>query len=92
VDGIKREYRGRLNVVYVDIGRADGKERAKEYGVMGTPTLLLLDSEGKQVNVLRGSLPPQVIKQAIEDLLAQESTTSLELLPDSSQIANLAGR
>lgn len=91
MDGIKREYRGQLNVVYVDIDRADGKELAKEHGVMGTPTLLLLDDEGNQVNVLRGSLPPPVIKQAIEDLIAQ-GTTSLESLPDSSQVANLTGR
>jgi thioredoxin-related protein len=83
VDGIKREYRGRLNVVYVDIDRADGKELAREHGVMGTPTLLLLDSEGNQVNVLRGSLPPPVIEQAIEDLLAQDTTVNLESLPDS---------
>ena len=72
MDGIRREYRGRLNVVYVSIDRSDGKELAREYGVMGTPTILLLDSEGNQVNVLRGSFPPPLIKQAAEDLLAQQ--------------------
>jgi thiol-disulfide isomerase/thioredoxin len=71
VDGFKRQYRGQLNVVYVGLDRTDGKEQAKEYGVVGTPTLLLLDSEGNQVNVLRGSLAPAQIEQAIEDLLAR---------------------
>jgi thioredoxin-like negative regulator of GroEL len=71
VDGIKREYRGRLSVVYVSLDRADGKELAKEYGVVGTPTILLLDSEGNQVNVLRGAFPAPLIEQAVEDLLAQ---------------------
>lgn len=71
MDGLKRKYRGQLNVVYVGMDRAKGKELAREYGVMGTPTLLLLDSAGNQVNVLRGSLPQPVIEQAIEDLLAQ---------------------
>jgi thioredoxin-related protein len=73
VDGLKREYRGRLNVVYVSMDRADGKELAKEHGIVGTPTLLLLDSEGNQVNVLRGALPPPLIEQAIADLVAQEA-------------------
>jgi len=71
VDGLERKYRGQLNVVYVGMDRAKGKELAREYGVMGTPTLLLLDSESNQVNVLRGSLPQPVIEQAIEDLLTQ---------------------
>ena len=71
MDGIKREYRGRLNVVYLDITRARGKEMAKEYGLMGTPTLLLLDSEGNQVNVLRGLLSKSALERAVDDLLAQ---------------------
>ena len=71
VDGLKREYRGQLNVVYVSMDRTAGKEQAKERGIVGTPTLLLLDSEGNQVSVLRGSLAPAQIEQSIEDLLAR---------------------
>jgi len=71
VDGLKRQYRGQLNVVYVSMDRTAGKEQAKEYGIVGTPTLLLLDSEGNQVSVLRGSPAPAQIEQAIEDLLAR---------------------
>jgi thioredoxin-like negative regulator of GroEL len=71
VDGIKREYRGRLKVVFVSMDRSDGKELAKQYGVVGTPTILLLDSEGNQVSVLRGAFPAPMIERAVEDLLAQ---------------------
>ncbi len=69
VDGFKRKYRGRLNVVYVSMDRADGKELAKGYGIVGTPTLLFLDGEGNQVNMLRGAFPSSIIEQAIKDLL-----------------------
>ena len=72
VDGFKREYKGQLNVVYVSMDQTEGRESAKQYGVVGTPTLLFLDSNGNQVNMLRGAFPPSVIEQAIEDLLAQE--------------------
>jgi len=71
VDGIQQKYSRQLNVVYVSMDKSDGKELAKEYGVFGTPTFMLLDSEGNQVSILRGSLPLPVIEQAIEDLIAQ---------------------
>ncbi len=71
MDGIKREYRGQINVVYVDLDRARGKETAREYGVMGTPTLLFLDSEGNPVHMLRGALSQSTIERAVEDLLTQ---------------------
>jgi thioredoxin-like negative regulator of GroEL len=68
-DGIKREYRRRLDVVYVSMDERGGKELAREYGVVGTPTILLLDGEGNRVNMLRGSLPRSLIEQAVEDLV-----------------------
>jgi len=71
VDGVKRAYRGQLNVVYVSIDRSKGKKLAREYGVIGTPTLLFLDREGNQVNAMRGALSQATLEQAIEDLLAQ---------------------
>jgi thioredoxin-related protein len=51
--------------------RLDGKALAKEYGVVGTPTIVLLDSESRQVSVLRGSLSKPLIEQSVEDLLTQ---------------------
>lgn len=71
VDGIKRKYRGQLNVVTVSLDHSEGKELAREHQIVGAPTILLLDNEGNQVNVLRGSLPPPLIEQAVEDLVTQ---------------------
>jgi len=71
VDGIRQKYSRQLNVVYVSVDQSEGKDLARERGVFGTPTFLLLDSEGTQVNILRGSLPAPVIEKAIEDLIAQ---------------------
>jgi thioredoxin-related protein len=78
VDGIKREYRRRLDVVYVSMDERGGKELAREYGVVGTPTILLLDSEGNQVNVLRGSLVQPLIERAVGDLVVQEEIIAAE--------------
>ena len=71
MNGIKREYRGRLNVVYASLDHTDGRKLAKQHDIVGTPTILLLDVEGNRVNVLRGALPASLIEGAVEELLAQ---------------------
>ena len=71
VDGIEQKYKRQIDVVYVSVDQPDGQELARESGVIGTPTFLLLHSEATQANVLRGSLPAPVIENAIENLISQ---------------------
>lgn len=61
-------------MVVVDIDQQSGKELARQYGVVGTPTLVFLDDQGRTVQVLRGSFPPATLEQVVIDLLAAEST------------------
>jgi hypothetical protein len=56
--------------------RLDGKAPGKEYGVVGTPMNELLDSESRQVNVLRRPLPQPLIERTVEDLLTQETAAA----------------
>jgi len=65
---ICRKYRKQVNVVTVDLDRDEGKKTARRYGIIGTPTLLLLDREGHEGSVIRGTLPASVIEQAVKDL------------------------
>ena len=76
MNGIRRETRGQLDVVYVSMDEARGRDLAREYGVYGTPTLLLLDRDGNQVNVLRGSFPETIIERAVSDLLEQDAASA----------------
>ncbi len=71
MNGIKREYGRQIKIVIVSMDQPQGKKLAKERGVVGTPTILLFDSAGEQVNVLRGSFPPSLVEQSVKDLLAQ---------------------
>jgi len=71
VDGIEREYRGRLTVVYVSMDHRDGKQPVREHRAVGAPTVLSLDSAGNQVNVLRGWLPLPLTEQSVEGLMAR---------------------
>jgi len=71
VNGIEREYRGRLNVVYVSMDGEEGQTVAREYGVIGTPTILLLTEDAEQVNIVRGVVAQVQLEQLVEDLVAR---------------------
>ncbi len=73
VNGIKRQYGRQIKVSIANMDQPNGKALAKQLGIIGTPTILLLDSAGNQVNLLRGAFPASVVEQAVQDLLAQEA-------------------
>jgi len=72
VNGIRKEYGRELNFVYVCLEEERGRDLARQYGIQGYPVVLLLDSEGNRVNVIRGVVAPVVLENAIGDLLAAE--------------------
>jgi thiol-disulfide isomerase/thioredoxin len=71
VDEIRRKYGRQVNFVYVNVSQDEGEKIGREHGVIGTPTLLLLDSEGRRTNILRGTLPKSIIEQAVRDLVVE---------------------
>lgn len=68
----QKRYRGRINFIDANLDDQRGKELSKEYGVIGYPTLLLLDSKGNKVSTLRGVMPLALVEQAFDELLAKE--------------------
>jgi len=74
VDEVKREYSRQVNFEYISMDNKSGKETATDYGVIGYPNLLLLDSSGEQFSLLKGVVPKQTLEQALDDLLAKEES------------------
>lgn len=72
VNGIRSDYRWKLNLVYASVEQQSGQDLARQYGIYGYPIFLFLDSEGNKVNVIRGAVPRVVLEKAIDDLLAEE--------------------
>lgn len=70
---LEREYGRRVEFVYVSQDEEEGRDVARQYGVVGTPTLLFLDRRGETVQVLRGVPLRPVLVQALEDLLAADA-------------------
>ena len=71
VDDIARQYRSELEVETLNVETAAGVEAAEERGVVGTPTVLLLDSDGIEVGRYQGVVPQSSLEQAVEQLLGE---------------------
>lgn len=73
VNRVRYDHLGALHVVYVDVEDAESEDLIREYGVFGTPTIILLDREGEVVNVLRGAFVEPVLEQAVEELMQEDA-------------------
>jgi len=65
VDGIEREWQGRLSVIRLDIQEASGRTLSRELGAMYTPTFILFDGQGREVFRSVGRLDPSELRQAL---------------------------
>jgi len=74
VDGVKKDYGQKVNFVYVEMHTPSGKEEARDEGVMGTPTFLLLNSQGERVYMLQGVYPRAILEQHLDELIAREGS------------------
>jgi hypothetical protein len=72
VDEVKKSYGRKMNFVYIEMNSRDGKAEAREEGVMGTPTFLLLDGNGERVYVLQGVVKRQILEQHLDAVLERE--------------------
>ena len=48
VDGIEKQYKGRLVVIRLDIQSPTGRTLAPLYGFQYTPTFIFFDAQGKE--------------------------------------------
>jgi len=69
VNGIRQDYGWKINFVYVELDEPAGKQHAREAGVMGTPTFLLLNRDGERAYLLQGVLSRAILEQHLEALL-----------------------
>ena len=68
VDGIERETSGRARVIRIAVTTTVGSEIAQRFGVRGTPTLVLVDGNGKNVQSQVGRLDKASVIAALNNL------------------------
>jgi thioredoxin-related protein len=71
VDGIEDKYGEDFKIVYIDLGTSKGKERAGDYNVLGTPTMVMFDDSGREMRRLMGYQSPEDLEKAIDRILGR---------------------
>ena len=76
--------------VFVKVQAKEDTVTAKEYGIAGFPTVVLLNSNGEEIDRILGFLPPEPFIQQIEDYKIGKGTfdsylAKLEEDPDDAQ-------
>jgi thioredoxin 1 len=71
MDAIEKDYAGKVNVVFHDVWKTEGREYGEMYKIRLIPTQVFLDKEGKEIARHEGYFP----QEEIEELLAQHGVT-----------------
>lgn len=67
LDKMEKQYKDRLQVIFVDIGKDEEKKLATMYGVFVIPTQIFLDKNGKEVARHVGFYPYEEIQRVLKD-------------------------
>lgn len=70
MDGLQREFAGRVDVFFYNTDHRANWEMARQYNVRAIPVLVLLDGAGRTVNRWTGLAGAGPLRSAIQDLLA----------------------
>jgi cytochrome c-type biogenesis protein len=60
-----------VHVKQIDVATAEGRRLAAEHGVLGVPTFLFIDRDGREVARLVGQQPRDILIQSLEVLAGQ---------------------
>jgi len=65
VDGIQTEYTDRLVVLRLDVQDPVGKELGDEFGVLGTPTFIFFDAQGREAWRSVGTISAEKVAESL---------------------------
>ena len=71
MSGIEDEYGDDFKIVHINVGTGKGKEKASEYYVLGTPTMVMFDDSGREMRRLMGFQSAEDLEKAIDRILGR---------------------
>ena len=71
LEELKEEYKGRAEVIFIDVWEAANKEKAKAFRIATIPTQVFFDKQGQEVYRHIGFLDKDSIVKKMEELLAK---------------------
>lgn len=72
LEEVKKEYTGRVAVIFIDVWDHANAEKAKSFKVMSIPTQIFYDRQGREVFRHVGFLDKESIVATLEKLLTQQ--------------------
>ena len=71
VSGIEEKYGNDFKIVHINVGTGKGKDKASEYNVLGTPTMVMFDDSGREMRRLMGYQSAEDLEKAIDRILGR---------------------
>jgi len=71
VNGLEEKYGGQFKVERANVDTTAGKKLARQYGIIGQPTIILFDPSGQEVRRLIGEHTAERLQQEAERTLAK---------------------
>ena len=68
---VKQEYKGRAEVIFINVYAQDNAGKAKALNVLAIPTQIFYDQEGREVFRHMGFIDKKAIVAKLEELLAK---------------------
>jgi thioredoxin-like negative regulator of GroEL len=69
VHGLERQYEGRMDFVYLNIAEARNDSAKRALGFRATPHFFLLNARGEALGSMRGVVPVDSLRGALDRLL-----------------------
>jgi thioredoxin 1 len=71
LEELKVEYQGRAEVIFIDVWDAANKSKAQAFKIMGIPTQIFYDRQGKETFRHTGFFDKKSITAKLDELLEQ---------------------
>ncbi|MBU0675902.1 MAG: thioredoxin family protein [Proteobacteria bacterium] len=71
LEELQGEYKGRAEIIFIDVWDEANKEKARAFKIMAIPTQILFDKTGKEVFRHTGFLDKDSLVTKLEELLAR---------------------
>jgi thioredoxin-related protein len=69
VHGLEREYRDRIDFLYLHVAKPRNEDAKRRFGFTSTPHFFFLRANGTPVHVMQGVVPGDSVRWALDRLL-----------------------
>jgi thioredoxin-like negative regulator of GroEL len=76
VHGLEKEYAGRVDFVYLNIADTHNDDAKRALGFVATPHFFFLRADGSPLSVMRGVVPADSLRSALDALLTPPAPTA----------------